>query len=230
MNLRGLAIPIVWIGVVILASIGIFVVLHRGTEIATSLATGEHPAPGSFAAPYVREPWLAYAHIGPGLLFVLLGPLQFVPRLRARHIALHRACGRILVACGVLVGTSAIALSLRFGYGGAIETAATLVFAPLFLVFLAKAVFHVRRREIAAHREWMLRAFSIGLAVATIRPVVGLIQGLAGLEFRETLGIAFWVSFTLHLVGAEVWIHAMRPRTSRSRPELARTEPARPAS
>jgi len=50
---------------------------------------------------------------------------------------------------------------------------ATTLFATFFLFALCKAFWHIRRREVALHREWMIRAFSIGLAVATIRPIVG---------------------------------------------------------
>jgi hypothetical protein len=32
---------------------------------------------------------------------------------------------------------------------------------------------HIRRGRVALHREWMIRAFAIGLAVAAIRPIVG---------------------------------------------------------
>src|SRR2546426_5373850 len=32
---------------------------------------------------------------------------------------------------------------------------------------------HALRREFAQHREWMIRGYAIGLAVATIRPIMG---------------------------------------------------------
>jgi len=85
------------------------------------------------------------------------------------------------------------------------------VFALLFLAFLTRAVIQIRRREIAAHREWMLRTFAIGLAIATVRPIVGLFFALSTLAPREFFGIAFWLGFTLHLVVAEIWIHVTRP-------------------
>ena len=57
--------------------------------------------------------------------------------------------------------------------GRANERAAITLFAIVFLVSLVKALIHIRRREFALHREGMLRAFAIGLVVATIRPIVG---------------------------------------------------------
>ena len=99
--------------------------------------------------------------------------------------------------------------------GGANETAATTLFALVFLFALTKAFLHIRRREIAQHREWMIRAFAVGLAVATVRPIVGLFFAFSRITHqtpREFFGIAFWIGFTLHLIAAEAWINYTRPR------------------
>lgn len=50
--------------------------------------------------------------------------------------------------------------------GGANQAAATALFGTFFLFALVKGYRHARRREITLHREWMIRAFAIGLAVA----------------------------------------------------------------
>ena len=34
---------------------------------------------------YVAEPWLAYVHLVPGVLYFLLAPLQLCYRFRSRH-------------------------------------------------------------------------------------------------------------------------------------------------
>jgi hypothetical protein len=80
---------------------------------------------------------------------------------------------------------------------------------------LSKAFLHIRQREITLHREWMIRAFSVGLAVAAIRPIVGVFfatSRFSGLAPHEFFGIAFWIGFTLHLIAAEAWIHATLER------------------
>jgi hypothetical protein len=109
--------------------------------------------------------------------------------------------------------------------GGVIQAAATTLFALYFLFALGKAYWYVLHRKIAQHREWMIRAFAIGLAVATIRPIVGLFfatSGLSGLTPRQFFGIAFWIGFVLHLIAAEAWIHQTRPlKAARGRTNLA---------
>ncbi len=154
-------------------------------------------------------------HILPGLLFMVLGPLQFSAALRRRHRTWHRWSGRVFLLCSLIIGGSALIMSLAMpAIGGVVQAVATTLFALLFLVALGKAYRHIRRREIAQHRAWMLRAFAIGLAVATIRPIIGLFfatSRLTGLTPEAFFGIAFWIGFVLHLVVAEAWIRWTRP-------------------
>lgn len=149
---------------------------------------------------------LALAHVVPGAVFMLLGPLQLIASLRSRHLALHRWSGRVFVACSLVVASSALALAFARPFGGRSELVATVVFATWFLVALGKAVVHVRRRELARHREWMIRAFAIGLGVVTIRPVVAILSVVTGGGLADVLGPAFWIAFILHALVAEAWV------------------------
>jgi uncharacterized membrane protein YozB (DUF420 family) len=99
--------------------------------------------------------------------------------------------------------------------GGVRQATATTVFAAFFLFALCKAFWHIRRREISLHREWMIRAFAIGLAVATIRPIIGIFfatSRFSGLTPYQFFGTAFWIGFALHAIAAESWIRWTRPR------------------
>src|SRR6185437_2209575 len=105
------------------------------------------------------------------------------------------------------------------------QAAATTHFSILFLFALSKAFWHIRRREAALHREWMIRAFAIGLAVATIRPVVGIFFAVSRLTHRaphEFFGSAFSLGFTIQLLVAEIWINATRPQLTTFRENRAR--------
>ena len=193
-----------------MALTGVVMVLLRALLLAETFSGNTLPPADSYDSGFARHPGLTLFHMLPGLLFVMLGPLQFVARIRARHINLHRWCGRIYVASGVVVGVSALILGAVVAYGGPTETAAITFFSTLFLIFLGLAVFRIRRREVSAHREWMIRAFALGLAVTTMRPMVGILTALTGLPFSEILGISFWLAFALHMVLAECWINFTR--------------------
>jgi uncharacterized membrane protein len=214
-----------WSVVVFLALIGVAVAARRITLLVPILVDGYHPRP-SAANPadaqfravddiFARHPVLTLIHIVPGLLFMILGPLQFSAAIRARHLRWHRINGRIFVANGIIIGVSALVMSFAMpAIGGVNQAAATTLFGTFFLLALGKAFWHIRRREITLHREWMIRAFSIGLAVAAIRPMVGIFfatSRFSGLTPREFFGIAFWIGFVLHLIAAEAWIRSTTP-------------------
>jgi uncharacterized membrane protein len=181
-------------------------------------AAASNPVAARFAALddlFAHYPILTLVHIVPGLLFMVLGPLQFSSTIRARHLRWHRWSGRIFVSCGLVIGISALVMSFGMpAIGGINQAAATTLFATFFLFALCKAFWHIRQREVALHREWMIRAFSVGLAVATIRPIIGMFfatSRFSGLTPYEFFGIAFWIGFVLHLIAAEAWIHATLP-------------------
>lgn len=196
--------------VTVLAIAGVAIVFLRVAELLGPLFGQPLPAEDSFGAGFLRWPGLTLLHTIAGLIFMVLGPLQFVAKVRSRHITLHRWCGRIYAAAALVIGVTALVMGLVIGFGGQAETTAVTVFSVLFLGCLSRALFHIRRREVAAHREWMIRAFALGLSVATMRPVMALFIGFSELSFAQILGIAFWLAFSLHLVLAELWIRFTR--------------------
>lgn len=215
-----------WSTVIFLALIGSAVAVRRMVHLVPIVVGGYHP-PAVTSNPvaaqfaklddlFAHYPILTLVHIVSGLLFMLLGPVQFSSTIRARHLRWHRISGRIFVICGVVIGISALVMSLGMpAIGGFNQAAATTLFASFFLFALCKAFWHIRRREIPLHREWMIRAFSIGIAVATIRPIIGMFfatSRFSGLTPHEFFGIAFWIGFVLHLIAAEAWIRATTPQ------------------
>jgi hypothetical protein len=151
-------------------------------------------------------------HILPATLFFLLMPFQFVRRIRARHLAWHRWSGRLLLILALIIAASALRMSFTMAIGGANETAATTLYAILFLIFLTLGYWNIRHRRIVQHREWMIRAFGVSLGIATTRPIVGIFFAARRLSPDEFFGTAFWLGFTLTLLGAETWIQYTRTR------------------
>jgi hypothetical protein len=209
-----------WAAITFLCVIGAAVIVRRIVALWPVLVHGYHlptvpanPALAQFAALdaiFARHPVLTLIHILPGLLFVTLGPLQFNATLRTRHPLWHRVSGRVFLCAALTIGATALVMSFAMpAIGGPVQAAATAIFSTYFLSSLIKAFRHIRRREIAKHRLWMIRAFSIGIAVATIRPIIGIFfatSRLTGLTPREFFGLAFWIGFALHLVLTEWWL------------------------
>jgi Predicted membrane protein (DUF2306) len=199
---------LVWTATVALAAIGIAAAIRRGIVLFYPSPPSPRFAAGAILdAVFAHHRALTLLHIVPATLFMLLMPMQFVASIRARHLWWHRWSGRLLIPLGLIIGGSALVMSYTMSIGGANETAATTLFAILFLLFLGAGFWNIRRLEIARHREWMIRAFGTALGIATTRPIVGAFFASRQLSPHEFFGIAFWLGFTLTLLGAEAWIH-----------------------
>ena len=136
--------------------------------------------------------------------------------LRSRYLKIHRWSGRIFLAASTIVGMTGLRLATGKTIGGTDEKAAIALFGTFFLISLAKALWHALRREFAQHREWMIRGYAIGLAVATIRPIMGTFFAAAVIRGhtpnpRQFFGTAFWIGFTLQTIAAEIWINRTVP-------------------
>jgi uncharacterized membrane protein YozB (DUF420 family) len=214
-----------WAAIIFLCVIGAAVILRRALALWPVLMSGyrpptapANPALAQFAGLddiFARHTALTLIHILPGLLFVTLGPWQFSAGLRARHPMWHRVNGRVFLCAALTIGSSALLMSFAMpAIGGPVQATATGIFSAFFLFALGKGFWHIRKRESALHRRWMIRAFSIGIAVATIRPIVGLFfltSRLTGLTPRQFFGWAFWIGFVLHLILTEWWLQNNRP-------------------
>jgi hypothetical protein len=211
-------------GAIILLSIaGIAAIVRRTVTVVPVLLNGYQPTvvSSAIAAKFAqvddifrRHAILTLIHIIPASIFIVLGPLQFSRRLRARFPAWHRRSGRVFFVCRAVIGITALVMSFAMpSIGGVNQAASTILFGLFFCFCLYKAYKHILKREIELHREWMIRAYSIGLAVATIRLIVGIFfatSRFSGLTPYEFFGTAFWIGFVLHLIAAEAWIYNSR--------------------
>jgi uncharacterized membrane protein len=202
----------VWFTVIFLVVIGIAAVTLRTLVLLWpgQFSRGQSNPAASLDAGFARHMALTLVHILPGALFLSLATLQFRPSIRQKHLQFHRWSGRFLVVLGLVIGVSALIMSYRMNIGGPNETAATTLFGILFLICLIKAYLHIRRKEVARHREWMIRAYAVTLGVATTRPIVGMFFAFRRMTPHEFFGIAFWLGFTITFLAAEAWIDYTR--------------------
>lgn len=205
----------VWFAIIFLVLIGIAAVTRRTLVLLwpTQFSGGQSNPAAALDVGFARHMALTLIHILPGALFLSLAALQFVPGIREKHLQFHRWSGRFLVALGLIIGTTALIMSFRMNIGGPNETAATTLFAIVFLICLIRGLVLIRRKEVARHREWMIRAYAVALGVATTRPIVGMFFAFRRLTPHEFFGIAFWLGFTITLMAAELWIDYTRQQT-----------------
>jgi hypothetical protein len=202
---------LIWIIVVILAIIGIAAAVRRTLIVENVIDAFSPPEYPGFDAGFSKHKVLTLVHIIPGTFFMISGPLLFIKKLRLRHFNVYKRIRILFFISAYVTGITALGISYTVSIGGANETAAATLFAIFFIYSLTKALMNISKGRFELYREWVLRAFAIGLAIATVRPIVGLFFALSSLSPHEFFGIAFWIGFTIHLIIAEAWIRHTRP-------------------
>jgi uncharacterized membrane protein len=142
-------------------------------------------------------------HIFASVLALALGPFQFSARLRAARLNLHRWMGRVYLGIGVAVGGLAGLFMALHAFGG---LAARLGFAGLALAWLFtgwQAYRAVRRRDLVAHRRWMVRNFALTFAAVTLRLWLPA-SFVAGIPFERAYPVIAWLCWVPNLLAAEL--------------------------
>lgn len=160
-------------------------------------------------------PTITTLHVAPGLLYLALAPFQFSRTIRNRFPVFHRWSGRLLVVLGLILGSAALFIGLVFPYSGLPEQIVTGGFGLFFLFSIIQGFRNARARQFTVHREWMMRAFAIGLAIVTMRlifiPILIMIGGPTREQAEFFSIFSFTVAFIIHAIVAELWIRSTRP-------------------
>lgn len=167
--------------------------------------------PPNIGANPMARPWL-FVHVGFAATALLLGPAQFLPRLRSRFPRLHRWTGRIYVTACLAGGFAGLLLAVG-STAGPVATAGFGLLAVLWMAAAAQAWRLARTRRFEAHRRWMIRSFALTFAAVTLRiylPLVA-IAGLPFLDWYRAIAFLCWVP---NLVAAELYL----ARTGGQRP------------
>lgn len=181
---------------------------------------------------YQTFQWWLLPHGVAGACAMLLAPLQFSDRLRARHAGVHRVIGRIYVVSALILAPlgayiqyveEPLGASRSFTVAAIVDAVVLLTTTGIGLVFAVK-------RMIPQHRQWMTRSYAVSLTFFEIRFILG-ITGLDQPPDPAVAEIVVWSCVALSvLVGdiANQWYDlAGRKRAAATRaPQAAAASPA----
>lgn len=137
--------------------------------------------------------WWLLPHGLAGACAILLGPLQFSDRLRARYTKIHRVIGRIYIFGAMVVAPLGVYIQWYEERTGATRsfTIAAAVDAALLMITTGIAFAFILRGKVQQHRQWMTRSFAVALIF---------------LEGRVILGVTGWEKLGPHAVETVVWV------------------------
>ncbi len=146
-----------------------------------------------------------FMHVLGGATFGILGPIQFGRVLMPRYGLLHRVLGRVFVASGAMISLSSLTLLWRFpDANSAAISVGRLVFGIALGSALVLAMQAIYRRDFTRHRNWMIRAYAIGIGATAVTMVFFPIYLITGVPPKGLAAdIAFLGAWTACIVFAE---------------------------
>ena len=152
-------------------------------------------------------------HVLFGGLALLVGPMQFVRRLRQARPRLHRLVGTAYVTACLVGGVTGFVLALGSRYG----PVAVSGFAALAVVWIAvtlNAWSLALKGRYAEHERWMVRSFAVTFAAVTLRLML-VIGAVLQIPFDTVYPPTAWLCWTLNLAVVEAafalaWADRMR--------------------
>ena len=147
--------------------------------------------------------WYLLPHGITAACALLLGPLQFSDRLRARFTKLHRVMGRFYFA-GVMIGGPMGAV-MQAVEGPPQWTMLSVVDATMWVGATSLALIFILKGNVTQHRNWMTRSYAIAIVFLEGR----FFSGLTGIDTtNDTMSLAIiWACLAMSIPIADVGIH-----------------------
>lgn len=166
-------------------------------------------------------PWGLRTHIAASAFAMLLGPFQFLKKLRARRPRLHRWSGRVYVAACLVGGVAGATIALS-STAGLPAGAGFLLLALFWLATTSLAWVSAMRRDFAAHERWMVRSFALTFAAVTLRLYIpASVIANHGELAVDAYRVIAWACWVPNLVLAEIWLRTRNRRTASAQPSPA---------
>lgn len=174
---------------------------------ARYLSFDDSAMPDFLVASFSQRRVALYAHLIPGMIAIVLGPIQFYTQ-RGNSLSLepvaprgHVFLGRAYVLSSLVAGSTGLYLGL-YAFGGFASQLGFVTLSTLFLVCTTMGWRAIRLGLVASHVEWMTRGYALILGFVTIRVWQRVFPG--GITNPEAYAAATWFSFVPNLILAEI--------------------------
>jgi uncharacterized membrane protein len=143
------------------------------------------------------------AHIVTACLALMAGPCGFSKRLLRRNRKLHRTIGKVYVI-SVAVSCLTACFLVPNVTGGFVSKLAFVGLIALWAMSTYLAYRRIRQKNVAAHRAWMIRSYSMTLANMTLHLMLALLHYVFDVEYVQAYQISVWVCVLLNFLIADV--------------------------
>ena len=113
---------------------------------------------------FSRVGWV-FPHIVLGIIATIIGPFQFIPKIRNKYLKTHRQIGRVYIISTVLSGISgmymAITSDVNLPY-----TVGLFMLGVTWVTSSTLAFVSIKNKKVDLHKEWMIRSYVITFALS----------------------------------------------------------------
>ncbi|HEX8193730.1 MAG TPA: DUF2306 domain-containing protein [Allosphingosinicella sp.] len=169
--------------------------------------TSIEPPPPPIVANAFAQPFLII-HVVGAVSALVVGPLQFVRRIRVRRPVYHRAAGRIYVAACAVGAPSGFVLAMGTTAGPVVSLGFAIP-AVLCATFTWLGWRAAVDRRFEAHAEWMLRSYGVIAVAITLRLLIPA-SAFLGFEFLAAYRVNSWLAWIINVALVEYVIRRNR--------------------
>ncbi|MEO6254332.1 MAG: DUF2306 domain-containing protein [Ferruginibacter sp.] len=159
------------------------------------------------------------SHLATAVIPLITGPFQFWPWFRKHYINWHRLIGKVYIIGCLLGGLSAIYLGITQPYPGSVVP--TLILATLWLFMTTSAWITIKKKNVQAHRLFMIRSYTLTLSFVFLRVLSDLVYKHNFLSFIKNGDVKDatyeWMSWVLPVLIVEFfisWLPAIKKNRS----------------
>lgn len=131
------------------------------------------------------------SHILFGIIAIFSGPTQFLSKLRASRLNLHKRLG-YLYFCSAIISSVMGFVVARYAMGGLITTIGFSLLAIFWFISAIVAIRFIKLKQIDKHKKWMSINYGLTFAAITQRTLL-LVPLLTGIEFILIYRLSAWL-------------------------------------
>ncbi len=145
-----------------------------------------------------------YIHIAAGALCIGTALIQFSRYILKKSKAIHRISGKIYVFVVLFLGAPTGLYMSFFAKGSIWERSLFMFMAAWWFVTTLYGLSTIHKRNVIAHKIWMMRSYSMAMTAVTFR-VYHILFFLLGWGHLENYELSLWISVIGNMLFAE-WI------------------------
>jgi len=147
-----------------------------------------------------------YIHVFAGMFCIGAALLQFSSWILKKRKAIHIWSGRVYVMVVLLLGAPTGLYMSFFAKGSFTERGLFMFMAASWFFFTMKGFTTILKKQVLAHKIWMMRSYAMALTAVTFR-VYYIILYLWDVPLTLNYEVSLWISVVGNLMVAEYLIY-----------------------